>query len=199
MEPPLQFYIESDDTGCFGVPYGHDPSRMFRDIKRHPELLNEIPEFAGCDDLREAIRSLNAPTSRYTTFGCERWWNAYDEPLHNGIAGEFACYIDFAFDARELAGVASNYEKLFGQLKLSLDGTEAAPFSIVRVQKKRLGVIPANWSGWIGAAWINGAGRDEPQARHYWAQGLRLVVSALHESAASIPDDAYAAMQRLME
>lgn len=194
----MQFIINEDTPGCLGVPYGTRPERMWYNLKRDPQLLHEVPELRDCPTLADAVASLNREDSRFLTFGCEKWYKAYSETLPNGIAGEFASYIDFAFDAQELACNPTNYDALFEDLRVRAESSAEAPFSITNVEKKRLALYDVNYGGWIGSVWVSGAGGDEPQARSYWATALATVVRWMHASAATIPCEMWRKSRRLV-
>lgn len=79
---PLDFDIErpGEDEAVLVLPYVRNfeegrTNHGFRDTRGRPELVGEIAEAGGSPALKELLRSLAQPTSRYFSIGCDlRTW-----------------------------------------------------------------------------------------------------------------------------
>ena len=87
-----------DDAGL-GIPY---PSKApssgnhgYKDLKKNPHIIDQIPELKSCRELRQLVKSANSFTSIFRTLGCDKWVNAPEKPGRPYLDG---CYIDLAFE-----------------------------------------------------------------------------------------------------
>jgi hypothetical protein len=101
-----------------GANYG------FKNLKRHPELLDTIPEFASDPALRSIMAAIDRPTTGVFSIAC----------LSKTITDPHGCrlsgYVEFALNGRREAADAANYFRLFHDFDRRLErGGFAEPVS----------------------------------------------------------------------
>lgn len=153
---PLDFDIErpGEDETVLVLPYVRNfeegrTNHGFRDTRGRPELIDEIAEAVSSQALKELLRSLAQPTSRYFSIGCDlRTWPPAELGDHYQIAGYVQLLsADLAHDA-----VHRRRQMLFGRaLEAHLDnhvGTDdwVVRFAVAMVGAAELGGPERVWS-----------------------------------------------------
>ncbi len=97
------------------IPYGSSGSVRadgqanfgFKNLKGHPELLNEVPELASDPALRSLVAAINAPTTGLFSVGC------LSGVVHDDHGWRMTGYIEFAHNSRQAAADAASYFPVF--------------------------------------------------------------------------------------
>jgi hypothetical protein len=153
---PLDFDIErpGEDDTVLVLPYvrNFDEGRTnhgFRDTRGRPELIDEIAEAGTSSALKELLRSLAQPASRYFSIGCDlRTW----PPSEPGNAYQAAGYVQLL--SSDLGGEAIHRRRqmLFGRaLEAHLDSHVGdddwvVRFAVAMVGAAELGGPEQVWS-----------------------------------------------------
>lgn len=123
---PLDFDIErpSEDETVLVLPYVQNfeegrTNHGFRDTRGRPELIDEIAEAGISPALKELLRSLAQPASRYFSIGCDlRTW----PPAESGDAYQAAGYVQLLSSDLAHEAIHRRRQMLFGRaLEAHLD------------------------------------------------------------------------------
>lgn len=192
-EMPLQTQnILSIRDYCKTIPY--DPLERdvstchgFRLLKRASlEEIGAVPEVEDLPCLREALVSINAPSTPFFTIGCEKAFN--QEPSSWWAKG----YLEFAFNDHEYAADAQWYFKLFFdfthhiirrgfdapvQYHWELDGAE---FKV------------AGFTGYSAAVWVQTADLTTAEAvKQLWCAAVQELAAFLSQVPAQVKRPIY--------
>jgi hypothetical protein len=124
---PLDFDIErpDEDETVLVLPYVRNfeegrTNHGFRDMRGRPELIDEIAEAGISPALKELLRSLAQPTSRYFSIGCDlRTWPPTEESDFYQAAG----YVQLLSADLVREAIHRRRQMLFGRaLETHLDG-----------------------------------------------------------------------------
>lgn len=177
----MQVILEDDSTSVLGIPYGHDSTRQFWNLKRFPDLIESVPELADCSDLKAFVRAVNGPASRFGTLGCEKWMKDVDYP--NGATKEAGLYVDIIFDMVELAWDHDNYARFAAVLKEHGDALRAkddtSDWTLIRVHPQKVGFFDIDQAGWFMSVRVYGVGNSEEMAVDWRTRGLRELLDVL--------------------
>lgn len=153
---PLDFDIErpNEDETVLVLPYARnfDEGRTnhgFRDTRGRPELIDEIAEAGISPGLKELLRSLAQPTSRYFSIGCDlRTW----PPAEPGELYQAAGYIQLLSSDLAREAIHRRRQMLFGRaLEAHLDSHVGdddwvVRFAVAMVGAAELGGPEQVWS-----------------------------------------------------
>jgi len=84
------------------------------DVKRHPELLNRIPELRTSRELRNFVRMMNSPETVFRTIGCDYGDRASDSPQYTFM---YLSFVTIVFDILEWNLQKSNFTGLYTQFE----------------------------------------------------------------------------------
>jgi hypothetical protein len=173
------------------VPWQGGDLRYY-DLKRHPELLLELPESAN-RELAEFLTAMNSPLSMLETAKCDAWLSDQMEQQEAIYAAswKFGSYVDLIFtDPKARLGFASHEnfaERIARLLRRAPDLPSAAEF-IVRRCRYAPGAAGAETQpgsdskaveGFYLTFYLFGYGDDEDEARRRWGIALKIVENAL--------------------
>jgi len=162
------------------------------DLKRHPELLLELPESRN-REMAEFLTAMNSALSMLETVKCDTWLNDQmeeQEAIH-AAAWKFGSYVDLIFtDPRARARFAAheNFAKRIARLlRRAPDIPSAAEFIVRRCYyapgAAGAGGQPSGDSavaeGFCLTFYLFGYGDDEDEARRRWGIALKVVENAL--------------------
>lgn len=88
------------DDAALELPWSSaDPAVRYHDLKKHPELLREIPEAVACPELGAFLARINAAGFPLATAKCDAWASREVTPEEE-IFGDrkFVSYIDLLFE-----------------------------------------------------------------------------------------------------
>jgi hypothetical protein len=161
-----------------------DPSGklVYRDLKRHPELIARIDEAQAFPELREFLRTLNSPRSLLETAKCDAWTTAElspEEEIYNA-SHKFASYVDVVFSEGDARLSLSRHEELVKALVELLQRAPEIPSSAEAcVRRCFFDNNREPQEGFYVTLYISGYGNDEASARQSWAVGLKLMGNAV--------------------
>jgi hypothetical protein len=153
---PLDFDIErpDEDETVLVLPYVRNfeegrTNHGFRDTRGRPELIDEIAEAGTSPALKELLRSLAQPASRYFSIGCDlRTWPP-SEPVN---AYQAAGYVQLLSSDLDREAIHRRRQMLFGRgLEAHLDSHVGGDdwvvrFAVAMVGAAELGGPEQVWS-----------------------------------------------------
>jgi len=77
-------------NGSLSIPYppidraNGGKNYGFKNLRAHPELINEIPETEGFPELRSMLTAINAPASPFHSLGCGKSSTPYSNKTEPG-------------------------------------------------------------------------------------------------------------------
>jgi len=167
------------------VPWrSDDGSWRFLDVKRHPELLLEIPEACSYEELASFLDWANSTDSPIETAKCDVWttteMDADDEVFGEKV--KFSSYVDFLF-ASPVCESFPQYERLVQTLTRMLrqapDLSSAAQFIVRRCLDHRESSKVSE--GLYITFYLHGYGADVQEARQRWGIALALAQNAMKQ------------------
>jgi hypothetical protein len=166
-----------------------DGELRYYDLKRQPELLLNIEEAFGNEELGHFLTTINSPVSVFETSKCDTWTTSElnEEELIYGTECKFASYIDLVFTQSESRWSFEKHEELAHTvctlLKRVPEISSGAEFIIRRCYFNT--EAKDAHEGFGITFYLSGYGDDEETARSHWNIGLRLVENALLQISAA--------------
>jgi hypothetical protein len=165
----------------WAAPSGH-PSYV--DLKKHPERLDEIPEAATHQALRNFLAKVNArPALR--TAKCDVWSTRDLDPEDDVFQAEEKCssYVDVLFtEVAARASLERNEEsagELFRLLQLAPEIQAAAEICVRRCYVHDPPESAESSDGFYLTIYVSGYGDDQDSATQHWAIGMNLLQNAI--------------------
>jgi hypothetical protein len=173
-----------------------DPATRYHDLKRHPELVSQIPEAANCPELSAFLTRINAARFPLQTAKCDTWfsWELSAEEEIFGAAGKFVSYVDLVFTDDE-AGRARRLEfkaheiltkNLCALLKRVPEIAASVELVVRRCYFHQKSPSDNSEDGFYITTYVSGFGDDEPEARQRWAIAITLLQHALVQASRSL-------------
>ena len=174
----------SDSSMRTGVPYrpaerAESKNWGYFDLKREPSLISEIRELEGVPELRELIKSINAPEGFFRTIGCEKADGQREDDTYWRN-----CYVEIVFEALDLNRNRENFRMLFENFREYCSVAEGLPdegtveFEIGHVvfnDHKDPDDPGKRATGRAAVVWIYGHGRTPEEARSNWGAAVGVV------------------------
>jgi hypothetical protein len=188
MDATVSVELGAEDP-VLEVPWQAGDLRYF-DLKRHPELLLELPETQRNREMAEFLAAMNSPLSMLETVKCDTWISdrLEEEEAVYGASWKFGCYVDLIFtDACERSSFCSHENfaaRTARLLRRAPDLPSAAEF-IVRRCHYHPGAAGADVAdagqenGFYLTFYLFGYGDDEDEARRRWGIALKITENAL--------------------
>ena len=184
------FAIElGDDDETLDFPWVDSDGRLiYFDLKRHPELLSQLPEVRTFPELGDFLAGINSPKGILETAKCDAW--ASDEMnIEDQIFGakwKFGSYVDLVFSAEVDRFSMETHESLVRRAVTLLKKVPEIPASIeLLIRRCYFSTISQaqssdeRRSGFYITSYVFGYGVDGEQARRQWAVALKLSSNAL--------------------
>jgi hypothetical protein len=162
-----------------------DGASRYYDLKRHPDLVLQIPEAARSAELSTFLSRVNAPEFPLQSAKCDAWYSqeiSAEEEIF-GEAGKFVCYVDlvFAGDGSRLS--LERHEILAKSLCALLKRAPEMSASVELVIRRCFYHLDDNpdesSSGFSITTYVSGFGNDEAEARRRWSIALTMLQHAL--------------------
>lgn len=157
----------------------------YYDLKRHPDLVLQIPEAARLSELSIFLSRVNAPEFPLQSAKCDAWYSqeiSAEEEIF-GEAGKFVSYVDLLFadePARLSLESQETLAKNLCQLLQRAPEMSAAVELVIRRCYYHPDDNPAeSTAGYCITAYVSGYGNDESEARRPWSIALTLLQNAL--------------------
>jgi hypothetical protein len=189
MQADFGIELASDDE-TLDFPWADPEGRFsYLDLKRHPELLTQLPEVQHFPELKDFLAAMNSSHGVFESAKCDAWasteMNIEDEVFD--ATWKFGSYVDvllsepkdrFSFEVHEsLAGRATALLKRVPEIPASAEFLLRRCYFADETQ----GGGPR--AGFYITSYVFGYGADERQARMQWAVGLKLLKNALLQAA----------------
>lgn len=158
---------------------------LYYDLKRHPELVSQIPEAAGSPELAAFLTRINAAEFPLQTAKCDTWFTREISSEEEIFAadGKFVSYVDLIFAAHEPRLVFEKHEALAKSLCRLLQRAPEMKAAIELVIRRCYyhpeGEPEVSTEGFCVTSYVSGFGDDEPEARRRWGIAITLLQHAL--------------------
>jgi hypothetical protein len=178
-EDPVLDFPWTDPDGKF----------VYSDLKRHPELLAQLPEATEFAELGQFLRVVNSAVSMVESAKCDAWTSEELGPEEEifGASVKFVSYVDLVFSRVEDRESFPFHElfakKLVELLRRAPETPSVAELYVRRCYFRQEGGIT---DGFYCTVYVSGYGDDEVRARQNWEIGLRLVGNAILQLSAGL-------------
>jgi hypothetical protein len=181
MDADFSIELGSDDP-ILDFPW-IDPSGKlaYVDLKRHPELVSQIPEAQKFPELVAFLRMLNSPRSSLETAKCDAWATTELNPEEEiyDAPHKFASYVDVVFSDADLRLSFAAHERFAEKMVALLKKTPDTPSAVeVCVRRCYFSEGDSVREGFYFTLYVSGYGGDEAVARLAWEVALRLAGNA---------------------
>jgi hypothetical protein len=198
MDADFSMELGSDDP-VLDFPWKDDAGKLsYVDIKRRPELIDQIAEAQRFRELKSFLCLINSSRTTFETAKCDAWTTkelSAEEEIY-GAACKFESYVDMLFsDAAEGLSTPMRAErrlsfsdheqfarKLVELLRRAPDIPSAAEACVRRCFFENGDVAE---EGFYFTVYVRGYGCDEAAAQENWEVGLRLVGNAVVQLSAA--------------
>jgi hypothetical protein len=169
------------DDAALEIPWSSpDDLVRYHDLKRHPELIDQLPEVHAAPELRDFLLALNSSQTSFETAKCDTWFSD-DVETGEEIYGscKFSSYVDILFssDAQRFSFPA--HESLSRHLAELLAQAPEIPASAEFIIRR---CYYGEAAGFYISFYLAGFAEDEASARGAWATALHYS----HESLTSL-------------
>lgn len=164
-----------------------DPRGLQRyfDLKRHPELLINLPEGIEYPELREFLAAVNSPTCLLESAKCDAWFTREMNPEEEVFEADWKCgsYVDLLFTDHSLRSSFAVHEKLVRDLSELLKKAPEIPASAEFVIRRcYCGAENAlDSDNFYLTFYLFGYADTKERARQQWAIALKLVENAIRQ------------------
>jgi len=172
------FYVElGGDAPALEIPWrSDDPCVRYFDLKKHPELVQEIPEAVAYPELGAFLARMNAVEFPLATAKCDAWVSSEISPEEE-IFGDrkFVSYVDLVFvDESERCSFAKHeaFAKELCQLLGQVPEIAATVELVIRHCYSSI-------TGFCLTAYVTGFGDCDHDPLRRWAIGLNLLQYAI--------------------
>ena len=162
-----------------------DGASRYYDLKRHPDLVLQIPEAARSPQLSAFLSRVNAPEFPLQSAKCDAWYSqeiSAEEEIF-GETGKFVSYVDLVFTGNETRLSLEGHEALAKNLCMLLKRAPEMSASVELVIRRCFYHLDHNPNesndGFSITTYVSGFGSDESEARRHWAIALALLQHAL--------------------
>jgi hypothetical protein len=192
MEADFSIELGSDDP-VLDFPWKDDAGKLsYVDIKRRPELIDQIAEAQKFHELKSFLCLVNSPRTTSETAKCDAWTTkelSAEEEIY-GASCKFESYVDILFsDVAESLSTPmrterrlsfSDHEQFAGKLvELLRRAPEISSAAEVCVRRCFFENGDGVEEGFYFTVYVRGYGCDESAAQENWEVGLRLVGNAV--------------------
>jgi hypothetical protein len=147
----------------------------YKRLKGAPEAIGQIPEAEGYPELAALLVAVNGPDSPIESVGCEK----RVLPVDAGDARvQLGSYIDVIFTDAGLNDSAEHALQLAVHLLQAVQGC-ARWWTFVEAVLQRFRFVPQTVAPWGLMVRVNAHGRDEAEARKFWAETLKRLGNAV--------------------
>ncbi len=154
----------------------------YYDLKRNPDLLEQIEEATRVAELRDFLISVNSPSSILESAKCDTWSTSEINPEEEifNLPWKFGSYVDLLFSSHAARFSFEQHETLLKQITGLLQRVPeipgAAEFLLRRCFYSEQDAIR---EGYYVTFYLSGFGEDQGKARQQWGIALKLVTGAV--------------------
>jgi hypothetical protein len=123
----------SSQTPAVELPWSSQvPAMRYYDLKKHPEIIAQLPEVVAYPELGAFLTRINAPGFPLQTAKCDAWSSRDILPEEEifGAEYKFVSYVDLVFTDREHQSSFEKYEELARNLCRLLQRVPDLPASV---------------------------------------------------------------------
>lgn len=161
----------TDELGP-AVPYvseirAESTNHGFFDLRKQPELIDDVPEAQKSKGLLQILRTLNAPNSPFMSLGCEC---RFDEVSNSNGQLYFSSYTDFTFHEPQRHSSEQQMIEVAEQFLVALEPAQEALFSF-EIGIQRMRHFFKEEGGYNITLGLFGYGKTEKQAKEFYEIG----------------------------
>lgn len=175
------------------VPYDavdggeEDRNYGFKDLRKNPESIDEIPELADSRAFRGLIEAINLPAGRFWSLACEKALSRSDEKP--GFAWRVNGYVAVAFEFMPWNSVEEHFETFVSRASAYLDPRCPDDAIYFSAELAPTHYREADLHGWSLVLWTGAYGVDEADAKARWEAAVSLFADFfVHEAATAPPE-----------
>ena len=166
------------DDECLEIPWAsEDSSLAYLDLKRNPDLIQQLTEVRQYPELGEFLRSANSAESPFQTAKCDAWFTteiAPEEEIY-GASGKFGSYVDVVSESSDARVSLTAHESVVKNLAGLLKGEPEMLASVEFLVRRCFFHNRGEQDGFYITCYVFGYGNDEDEARRNWGFALRQV------------------------
>ena len=192
MQADYSVELGQDDP-VLEMPWSSEDEKLcYFDVKRHPELLSNIPEAQRHPELGSFLARINAAEFPLESAKCDAWFSQEISPEEEifGAASKFVSYVDLIFSEDELRSSFKVHEKLAKDLCSLLARAPEISGSVELIIRRcysrsvagdgvKLPEDQTDRPGFAMSCYVSGFGGDEHQSGKNWTIALALLRHAL--------------------
>jgi hypothetical protein len=180
----VDFAVElgrDDETLEFPWAGPADGPRYY-DLKRNPDLLEQVEEATGVAELRDFLISVNSPSSILESAKCDTWSTSEINPEEEifNLPWKFGSYVDLLLSDQAARLSFELHETLLKQIIGLLQRVPEIPasaeFLLRRCFYHERNVVR---EGYYVTSYLVGFGEDKAKARQQWGIALKLVAGVI--------------------
>ena len=182
MRPRFETSTKHTAIPYVPVKREHRENHGYIDLKRNPERVDDVPEIQSEPELREFIKELNHARSLFRSAGCDTNHGPHDDPIYKYGMSSFVTLVyeivDWNCNARNFRELYDEFCKFLSHAPEPLPEPVEIVFELQFVtfgehEGKKAHGLTIDVRAW---------GRDAANARHIWADALRIVRSFFEET-----------------
>jgi hypothetical protein len=168
-----------------GVPYFRDATEghSYENLRENPTAIDQLPEPCKAPALYDFVKEINSSASIFQTFGCEKWQTPWSHPQFPDFPVRSGSYTDIAFADVNRCRSQEPLWKLIADYRVH--GPRCVAYDTVHINFEIRASVNFEWGNWWTLEfWNYGIGRNETEAEHWWAEGMRCFKEFLLEQSA---------------
>jgi hypothetical protein len=193
MDADFSIELSADDP-VLDLPWTDPAGKLaYLDLKRHPEMIEQIEEAEHFPGLKEFLRTLNSSHSLFETAKCDAWGTTELTPEEEfyDASHKHASYVDIVFSETDTRLSLPRHERFVKKLVELLRRAPEIPASAEACVRRcfiseTFAENNAVQEGLYVTLYVSGYGNDEATARRNWEVGLKLVGNAVVQLSMSL-------------
>ena len=173
------FSIEcGPDDERLEIPWASEDGLLaYCDLKRNPDLIQQLVEVRQYPELEEFLRAANSAASVFQTAKCDAWFTTEIAPEEEIFekSGKFGSYVDVVFESSDARVSFAAHELEVKSLVGLLRGEPEMPASVEFLVRRCFFHDRDEQDGFYITCYVFGYGNDETEARRNWGFALRQV------------------------
>ena len=169
----MYIHDELAEDSVLGIPYvkRKPGAHSYVNLREHPELISELPELKDCPPLLAIVTALNAMSSPFETFGCDKGPEEWSNPQYPGCIARYGSYLDVAFVTKQMCSKEGYQELILRFREYAAEKHVKGFHSMMHVffsLRTTVSRLTGNW--WTLSVHNCGVGRSEEEAKNWWGQ-----------------------------
>ncbi len=184
MEADFAVELGADDE-TLELPWAaENGGPRYYDLKRQPELLQQVEEATRERELGEFLAVMNAPAGMLETAKCDAWLSTEINPEEEifGSAFKFGSYVDLLFTQESSRCSLAQHEQFVRRITQLLKRVPEIPAAAeLLIRRCFYHVGDEVREGFYITFYLFGYGDEDAHARQRWAIALKLVENAIRQ------------------